>query len=272
MLRQRLITAALLFLLVLVLIFWAPFWVFLSFLVLLAFLSGLEWGRLSLLSASASVVLATLLAVLLPLSLFLNDLPWHSMVYSLVLAWSLFLLFIVRASPTRLETAAFWQRPISAILLFPAFLPAYLLVLQLQSKAPMFLLWVIVLISAGDIGAMTLGKLWGRRRLVAQISPGKTWEGLFGGLLGSAIVGTLGVWIWRGPVLLELLSGALLGLLTGAFAVLGDLAESYLKRRADCKDSGQLLPGHGGLLDRLDSMSAGIPAFVAGLYYLGWWK
>ncbi|MBU2818601.1 CDP-archaeol synthase, partial [Acidithiobacillus ferrooxidans] len=100
----------------------------------------------------------------------------------------------------------------------------------------------------------------------------KTWEGLVGGLLASAIMGTLGAWIWVGAATPILLSGTFLGLITGAFAVLGDLSESFLKRRADSKDSGQLLPGHGGLLDRLDSMSAGIPVFVAGLYFLDWWK
>ena len=93
-----------------------------------------------------------------------------------------------------------------------------------------------------------------------------------GGLLASAIMGTLGGWVWMGATVSILCLGAVLGLITGAFAVSGDLSESFLKRRADCKESGQLLPGHGGLLDRLDSMSAGIPVFVAGLYYLGWWK
>ncbi|EGQ60798.1 phosphatidate cytidylyltransferase [Acidithiobacillus sp. GGI-221] len=160
----------------------------------------------------------------------------------------------------------------SAITAFPVLLPALLFSVSLQRYAPQFLLWVILVISAGDVGAMASGKIWGRHRLVPRISPGKTWEGLVGGLLASAIMGTLGAWIWVGAATPILLSGTFLGLITGAFAVLGDLSESFLKRRADSKDSGQLLPGHGGLLDRLDSMSAGIPVFVAGLYFLDWWK
>ena len=131
---------------------------------------------------------------------------------------------------------------------------------------------MILIISVDDVSAMIFGKIWGRHPLVPRISPGKTWEGLLGGLLASAIMGTLGAWMLVGAAVSSLRSGAVLGLITGIFAVLGDLAESFLKRRANCKDSGQLLPGHGGLLDRLDSMSAGIPVFVAGLYYLGWWK
>ena len=270
MLRQRLITASLLFLLVLVLIFWAPFWVFLAFLILLAFLAGQEWGHLSLIVWPNG--LALVLAALLPMLILSQHLPWSALAQGSVIWWALLAALLMLMPPSLLREAAAWQRPVSAMTVFPVLLPALLFSLSLQQRAPQFLLWVILVISADDVGAMTFGKIWGRHRLVPRISPGKTWEGLLGGLLASAIMGTLGAWVWIGAAVQSLLSGAVLGLVTGAFAVLGDLSESFLKRRADCKDSGQLLPGHGGLLDRLDSMSAGIPAFVAGLYYLGWWK
>jgi len=270
LLRQRLITASLLFLLVLVLIFWAPFWVFLVFLMLLTFLAGREWGHLSLIVWPNG--LALVLAALLPMLILSQHLPWSALAQGSVIWWALLAVLLMLMPPSLLREAAAWQRPVSAMTVFPVLLPALLFSLSLQQRAPQFLLWVILVISADDVGAMTFGKIWGRHRLVPRISPGKTWEGLLGGLLASAIMGTLGAWVWIGAAVQSLLSGAVLGLLTGAFAVLGDLSESFLKRRADCKDSGQLLPGHGGLLDRLDSMSAGIPAFVAGLYYLGWWK
>ncbi|MHB1280340.1 MAG: phosphatidate cytidylyltransferase [Acidithiobacillus sp.] len=270
MLRQRLITAALLFLLVLVLIFWAPFWVFLLFLMLLAFLAGQEWAHLSLIAYPNG--LALVLAALLPVSILAQHLPWSALAQGGVIWWALFAALLIWIPPSLLREAAAWQRPASAMAVFPVLLPALLFSLSLQQRAPQFLLWVILVISADDVGAMTFGKIWGRHQLVPRLSPGKTWEGLLGGLLASAIMGTLGAWMWIGAAAPTLFCGAVLGLVTGAFAVLGDLAESFLKRRADCKDSGQLLPGHGGLLDRLDSMSAGIPAFVAGLYYLGWWK
>ena len=270
MLRQRLITASLLFLLVLVLIFWAPFLVFLVFLMLLAFLAGQEWGHLSLIAwpNGLALVLAALPAILI----FSQHLPWHALAQGSVIWWALLAVLLMLIPPSLLRGAAAWQRPVSAMAVFPVLLPALLFSLSLQQRAPQFLLWVILVISADDVGAMTFGKIWGRYRLVQRISPGKTWEGLLGGLLGSAIMGTLGAWIWVGAATPILLSGTFLGLITGAFAILGDLSESFLKRRADSKDSGQLLPGHGGLLDRLDSMSAGIPVFVAGLYYLDWWK
>ena len=270
MLRQRLITASLLFLLVFVLIFWAPFWVFLVFLMLLTFLAGQEWGHLSLIVWPNG--LALVLAALLPMLILSRHLPWSALAQGSLIWWALLAALLILMPPSLLREAAAWQRPVSAMTVFPVLLPALLFSLSLQQRAPQFLLWVILVISADDVGAMTFGKIWGRHRLVPRISPGKTWEGLLGGLLASAIMGTLGAWVWIGAAVQSLLSGAVLGLLTGAFAVLGDLSESFLKRRADCKDSGQLLPGHGGLLDRLDSMSAGIPVFVAGLYYLGWWK
>ncbi|MHB1495804.1 MAG: phosphatidate cytidylyltransferase, partial [Acidithiobacillus sp.] len=248
MLRQRLITASLLFLLVLVLIFWAPFLVFLVFLMLLAFLAGQEWGHLSLIDWPNG--LALVLAALPPMLIFSQHLPWSALAQGSVIWWALLAVLLMLMPPSLLRGAAAWQRPVSAMAVFPVLLPALLFSLSLQQRAPQFLLWVILVISADDVGAMTFGKIWGRHRLVPRISPGKTWEGLLGGLLASAIMGTLGAWVWIGAAGSSLLSGAVLGLVTGAFAVLGDLSESFLKRRADCKDSGQLLPGHGGLLDR----------------------
>ena len=270
MLRQRLITATLLFLLVLGLIFWASFWIFLVFLLLLALLAGREWGQLSLMARPGWLAVA--LAVLVLVAALSGLVPWPTLAAGSVVWWLSLMVLLATLSPTPLREASAWQHVVSALCVFPTLLPALLLSLHLQQGAPWLLLWVILVVSAGDVGAMTFGKIWGRRRLVPRISPGKTWEGLLGGLLASVIMGTLGGWVWMGATASILCLGAVLGLITGAFAVSGDLSESFLKRRADCKESGQLLPGHGGLLDRLDSMSAGIPVFVAGLYYLGWWK
>jgi len=108
--------------------------------------------------------------------------------------------------------------------------------------------------------------------LAPWLSPAKTWEGLFGGLLAGLMMGTLGTLVLIGSGLWTLAAGATLGVLVAAFGVVGDLLESLLKRRSGRKDSGRLLPGHGGVLDRIDAMLAGIPVFVLGLIALGWWK
>jgi phosphatidate cytidylyltransferase len=107
---------------------------------------------------------------------------------------------------------------------------------------------------ASDTAAYFIGRFFGRHKMAPRISPGKTWEGAVGGLIGAVIVSLL--FSLLGPVRLHFgyLTAALLGLLISVFGQAGDLAESLLKRNAGVKESGGLLPGHGGLLDRLDSV------------------
>jgi phosphatidate cytidylyltransferase len=112
---------------------------------------------------------------------------------------------------------------------------------------------------AADIGAYTVGKLFGRTRL-SDISPKKTVEGAVFGVIGSMAVAITGAWYLQWPIFLA--SGAALGLLIGIASLLGDLTESMMKRDAGVKDSGQLIPGHGGILDRADSY-----VFTAPLVY-----
>lgn len=120
---------------------------------------------------------------------------------------------------------------------------------------------------AGDVGAFYAGSRWGRHLLAPRISPKKSWEGVAGGLAASVAVAALGsVWVWpRVPAG----SAAGLGLLLGGVGIVGDLVESALKRAAGVKDSGGLIPGHGGILDRVDSLMFIIPCLY-GLVRLGW--
>ena len=132
-----------------------------------------------------------------------------------------------------------------------------------QEDGREWLLTAVILTFAIDTGAYALGKALGRRKLAPTISPSKTWEGAIGAMLvgaGAAVAITKGfdldIHVWQSVVL---------GLLVGFFAQVGDLAESMLKRAADAKDAGSLIPGHGGILDRLDSL---IPAIVVVYYFL----
>jgi phosphatidate cytidylyltransferase len=112
-----------------------------------------------------------------------------------------------------------------------------------------FLLWVFIVTWSVDIGAYLTGRRFGRNKLAPAISPGKTWEGLYGGVAAATLLG--GAWVYYTGLDIILLAAAPL---FAAAAQGGDLFESWMKRRAGVKDSGDWLPGHGGLLDRLDGL------------------
>lgn len=120
-------------------------------------------------------------------------------------------------------------------------------------------IWVLLVVCATDIFAYLAGRSIGGAKLAPSISPGKTWSGLAGGMLGAAVVGGAGTLLAGAGFWL----GAGLGLLLAAVAQAGDLFESALKRRAGVKDSGHLIPGHGGLLDRVDGLLFAVPVFAA---------
>jgi len=137
---------------------------------------------------------------------------------------------------------------------FVVLIPAAVALARLQ---PARVLQVLVLVWVADTAAYFIGRAWGRRKLAPAISPSKTWEGAWGGIAGAvayAIIGgtfLTGVRAW--PVY------AVVALLLGAISIVGDLFESAAKRQAGVKDSGSLLPGHGGILDRVDSATAVLP-------------
>ena len=132
------------------------------------------------------------------------------------------------------------------------------LVVRGQAQGAHWLIWLFLLVALADVGAYFSGRAWGRRKLAPALSPGKTWEGVAGGAALSALVGGGALvpwgrldWFWVGATLLLI-----------AVGVFGDLLESLLKREAGVKDSGALLPGHGGVLDRIDSALAALPVFA----------
>lgn len=124
----------------------------------------------------------------------------------------------------------------------------------------------MILIWTADSFAYFAGRRWGRVKLAPQISPGKTREGVYGALIGSALCGALLHWLRPETGSLSVL--VLLSVTIALFSVVGDLFESLLKRQAGLKDSGTLLPGHGGVLDRIDSLTAAAPVFLFGLLLL----
>jgi phosphatidate cytidylyltransferase len=131
-----------------------------------------------------------------------------------------------------------------------------------HSVARGFAVWLLLAIGAtwaADVGAYVVGSLWGRRKIAPRVSPGKTWEGTFGGF-GAAALAVLGIAALFG---LGRPEAAVAAVTIGPVAFAGDLLESWTKRRAGVKDSGTLFPGHGGMLDRIDSLIAVAPLVVA---------
>jgi len=141
-------------------------------------------------------------------------------------------------------------------------LPFWHALVWLQLK-PTRLLGVMGVIWAADIAAYFTGRAFGRHKLAPQISPGKTWEGVGGAVAAVAVYWTAVGWFGRTSV--PFWPGLLLVVLLTAVAILGDLFESWMKRVAGLKDSGTLLPGHGGVLDRVDALTSALP--LAALYF-----
>ncbi|MBQ4854252.1 CDP-archaeol synthase [Rhodanobacter sp. B2A1Ga4] len=172
--------------------------------------------------------------------------------------------FAFAAAPTRENLAL--KLLAGAFVIFPT----WVALVSIHARMPHGHWWTLlalVIVWASDIGAYFSGRTFGKRKLAPQISPGKTWAGAYGALVAGVLVTLAGGWLLdvRGARLLGL---ALLALVTVAASIVGDLIESLMKRHAQVKDSGTIFPGHGGLLDRLDSVFAALPVFAAGLFLL----
>ena len=141
-------------------------------------------------------------------------------------------------------------------------IPAYFAIISLQ---PDMLLSVLIIVWVTDIGAYFTGKYLGKVKLAPSISPRKTWEGVFGGLLAVAVLALLRA-LWLQIDIVALLPFCLA---IAIISIIGDLTVSMFKRNAGVKDSGRLFPGHGGLLDRFDSLASAAPLFVLGISWMG---
>ena len=139
------------------------------------------------------------------------------------------------------------------------FIPSWFAIIWLYKFDPIMLIFVCALIWGVDICAYFIGKRWGKKKLLKQVSPKKTWIGVLGGLFGAIVIMLIfyNFYIKNNFWILLIFSIA-----TAIISIVGDLVESMFKRMKGVKDSGYLLPGHGGVLDRIDSLLAGLPAFV----------
>ncbi len=180
--------------------------------------------------------------------------------------WAVVAILLATWQPHRSSASpARWSFRLAGL---PTLVPAWIALVLIHRYDPWLLVFLVVLAAIGDTAAYFTGKRFGRHHMAPQLSPGKTWEGLMGELSAAFIVSLVGAGIFAGDTFGIRATFVLLAMLTVFASVCGDLFESLLKRVAGAKDSGHLLPGHGGVLDRVDSHLAAAPIFLIGLMCL----
>ena len=172
------------------------------------------------------------------------------------------------------KSASVWGKSVLLQLIFAFFtlVPFLIGVLRLRldhyvtdsTHGVMLLLYVFILVWAADSGAYFAGRKFGKHKLAPKVSPGKTWQGVIGGLATACVFAFIFLQLSGGSLFAtdSVASFVLLSVATVAISVLGDLTESMFKRESGIKDSSNLIPGHGGILDRIDSLTAAVPFFA----------
>lgn len=173
--------------------------------------------------------------------------------------------FDFAAAPTRINLEI--KILVGSAMVVPAWVSAWLIHRE-PDHGPWWTLFVLMLIWVADVAAYFSGRRFGHHKLAPRISPGKTREGVYGALVGTSLFAAAAGWFIK-PVPVGHLLLIVLATVTVLFSIVGDLFESLIKRQANLKDSGSLLPGHGGMLDRIDSVLAALPIFVCGRYLIG---
>jgi len=266
-LKQRVITGVILIVAVLLGVTFLPNSI-LSIIALIAFISigGWEWSRMVGFEDSMSKgIFVLLLLAVTSIAIIWDDARWVFIVMG-VMAWAVALVLLATYEQgMTLYKENKWLLRASA---FFVLVPAWSALVTLHAHRPGLVLYLIFLVAIADSGAYFTGKAKGKNKLAPELSPGKTREGMMGGLAGAFIWSIIGVYA------LNISSGdwfyfILLSILVAVLSVAGDLFESLIKREAGQKDSGNILPGHGGILDRVDGLVATLPLFALGVFWGG---
>lgn len=287
MLKERVLSAMVMLIAVLVAIFWlSPLPLTLALAAIVT--AGMwEWAQfVGFKTALARAVVAIVSAMLFILLImantdyinaakFLTDSTTPLLFIGCV--WWVLALGLVVTYP---NSAALWQKSVVAKFSFgfATLIPFFVGLLALrfnnyridEYQGTYLLLYVCLLVWGADSGAYFFGRALGKHKLAPKVSPGKSWEGALGGVLTSGIIAVL--FLQLAPVNvfgreLATMPFIVLSVMTVAVSILGDLVESMFKRQAGIKDSSNLIPGHGGVLDRIDSLTAAIPVFATGFFF-----
>jgi phosphatidate cytidylyltransferase len=269
MLKTRVITALVLLALFLPAVFFLPPFGWALFAAVIAGLGAWEFGRLASFSQPANIVCGVVVAALcVGLTQSNPDLLaggamsplTRAILAASALFWLLVAPFWLRYK-WRLQ-ASMWALPVGLLLI----VPTWIALVVLWRLGPLVLFLVMALVWIADIAAYFTGRAFGRHKLAPAISPGKTWEGAWGAIAGVMLYG-MGVLLLGGIANVSVAAAVVVLPLLTFISIEGDLFESLLKRQAGLKDSSGLLPGHGGVLDRIDSLTSTLPLAALLLTY-----
>ena len=273
MLKTRILTALILAPIAIIGIFFLPPLGFAVFTGVAISLGAWEWANMAGYTTNATRIgYAALVAVILAV---VYQMPTLNVLWLGVVWWVLALL-MVRAYPD--GTSVWGGSPARAAMGLLVLVPAWVGLNHLRNGTLLFgevdnglvaILYVFLVVWVADIGAYFAGRAFGRAKLAPRVSPGKSWAGVWGGLAAVALL-ALAAGLLAGAGGLDTLILLLASMLVAGISVVGDLLESMLKRFRGIKDSSQLLPGHGGIMDRIDSLTAAIPVFALLITLNGW--
>lgn len=269
MLKERIITGLALVSIILCLLFLLPV-IYISVAIVIVFaIAAWEWANFAALEqpveriiyALSFVALALVCIVLLGKKPTLFNLHYLIWLMAIGVLWWMAALYLVLTYPA---TQSLWKSTVlKALLGYSVLVPAVIALLYIVSlpQGNWLFLYVIGIVIVADVGAYIFGRWLGNAKLAAHVSPGKSWAGFWGGLISVLLIGGV-VSYMNSPFHLSITQLIVCTGIAALASVLGDLVESMFKRQRGIKDSSQLLPGHGGFMDRIDSITAAAPVFL----------
>jgi len=288
LLKQRIITALILAPAIISAIFYLPLMYFAVLLVAIMAIGAWEWGplmgfdtktrRISFV-ATTVILIAAIWSLLAPEELWLNSKELHEYAMALLwlaIAWWVFSAFLMFSYP---NASSFWakHRSVRGVFGWLTLVPTWLSFMVIRTNdyqadsyhGAQLLMLLFLMVWSADVGAYFVGKAFGKNKLMPNVSPGKTFEGFLGGIVFACLLIAITAYqlSWNSEQTTIVL---LVTVLITTVSVLGDLNESMFKRQAGVKDSGSILPGHGGILDRIDSLTATAPVFALCYVLFGW--
>jgi len=274
-LKQRILTGLVLAPIMIGGIFYLPMMQFMVFIGVITALGAWEWANLSGIQNKLGRVAYTAVISIILYGLWYFDLDQNSNLLYVAFAWWLLAFVLVRTHP---KFKAIWSGTVPRLLMgLIILLPMWMGFVQIKSypNSGYLIIFVMFIVWGADVGAYFAGRTFGKHKLAPNVSPGKTWEGVYGGIVTTTLVAFIAGLMLQDTIHMDLTIKQWSLLFAATFvvtavSVVGDLVESMMKRHRGIKDSSNLLPGHGGVMDRIDSMTAALPVFALALSILGW--